>query len=692
MRFAVDTGGTFTDLLVEHDDGRLTMHKAATTPQDPIAGVIDSLARAAEAEGVTLADLLAQGDLFIHGTTRAINAIVTGATARTAFLTTRGHPDILVLREGGRKDVFDFTVPFPEPYVSRSLTWEADERIMADGSVRRALDEAALVSALGEMKAAKVEAVAVCLLWSIVNPAHELRIGELIEAHLPGVPYTLSHAVNPSLREYRRASSTAIDASLKPLMSAYMGDLTARLRGAGYAGRVLIVTSNAGVIDASEAARAPIHLINSGPAMAPVAGRHFAEADAAAETAIVADTGGTTYDLSVVRRGSIPLTRETWIGGAYRGHMTGFPSVDVRSIGAGGGSIAWVDAGGLLRVGPQSAAAEPGPAAYGRGGEEPTVTDACVALGWLDPDFFLGGAMKLRADLSRGAIEARLCGPLGLSVEDAALAVIRVATENMVQAILDITVNQGIDPREAVLIGGGGAAGLNSERIAARLGCPTLLIPDVGAALSAAGALMSELVFECRAALFAQSGAFDAEAVNAILAGLRARCEAFIAEAGDDAVESRIAFGAEARYPHQVWEIDLPLRGGVFGGEADIRAMVADFHAAHDEIFAISDPESEIEVVSWTARASCRLREGKLPSLGVEKETAAAPVSRRRAYFERVGWVEAEARRFEALPAGAEFAGPALVESSFTTVVVGPGATYRRTASGGLSIKPAKGG
>ncbi len=691
MRFAVDTGGTFTDLLVEHDDGRLTMHKAATTPQDPIAGVIDSLAKAAEAEGVSLGDLLAQGDLFIHGTTRAINAIVTGATARTAFLTTRGHPDILVLREGGRKDVFDFTVPFPEPYVPRSLTWEADERIMADGSVRRALDEAALVGALGEMKAAKVEAVAVCLLWSIVNPAHELRIGELIEAHLPGVPYTLSHAVNPSLREYRRASSTAIDASLKPLMSAYMGDLTARLRAAGYAGRVLIVTSNAGVIDASEAARAPIHLINSGPAMAPVAGRHFAEADAAAETAIVADTGGTTYDLSVVRRGGIPLTRETWIGGAYRGHMTGFPSVDVRSIGAGGGSIAWVDAGGLLRVGPQSAAAEPGPAAYGRGGEEPTVTDACVALGWLDPDFFLGGAMKLRADLSRAAIEARLCGPLGLSVEDAALAVIRVATENMVQAILDITVNQGIDPREAVLIGGGGAAGLNSERIAARLGCPTLLIPDVGAALSAAGALMSELVFECRAALFAQSGAFDSAAVNAVLDGLRARCEAFIAEAGEEAVESRIAFGAEARYPHQVWEIDLPLRAGAFAGEADIRAMVADFHAAHDEIFAISDPESEIEVVSWTARASCRLREGKLPSLGVAAGSAAAPVSRRRAYFERVGWVEAEARRFEALPAGAEFAGPALVESSFTTVVVGPGATYRRTASGGLSINPAKG-
>lgn len=689
MRFAVDTGGTFTDLLVEHDDGRLTMHKAATTPQDPIAGVIDSLAKAAEAEGMPLGALLARGDLFVHGTTRAINAIVTGATARTAFLATRGHPDILVLREGGRKDVFDFTVAFPEPYIPRSLTWEADERVMADGSVRRPLDEDGIVRALGEMKAAGVEAVAVCLLWSIVNPAHELRIGELIEAHLPGAPYTLSHAVNPSLREYRRASSTAIDASLKPLMSAYMGDLTARLREAGYAGRVLIVTSNAGVIDAEEAARAPIHLINSGPAMAPVAGRHFSDADGGARTAIVADTGGTTYDLSVVRRGRIPLTRETWVGGAYRGHMTGFPSVDVRSIGAGGGSIAWVDAGGLLRVGPQSAAAEPGPAAYGRGGTAPTVTDACVTLGYLDPDFFLGGAMKLRADLARAAI-ATIAAPLGLAVEEAAFAVIRVATENMVQAIMDITVNQGIDPRDAVLIGGGGAAGLNSERIAARLGCPTLLIPDVGAALSAAGALMSDLVFECRASRFAESGAFGFAAVNAVLEGLRARCAAFIAEAGAGAVESRIAFGAEARYPHQVWEIDLPLRSGVFASEADVRAMVADFHAAHQEIFAIADPKSEIEVVSWTARASCRLRDGPLPSLAVA--AAAAAPGRRRAWFERVGWVEADVRRFESLAQGAAGAGPALIESAFTTVVVGPGATWARTASGGLAITPAQGG
>lgn len=688
MRFAVDTGGTFTDLLVEDDDGALRMFKAATTPDDPIQGVVDSLQKAAEGFGTDLASLLGRGELFIHGTTRAINAIITGATAKTAFLATEGHPDVLVLREGGRADVFDFTVPFPEPYVPRALTWEVRERVLADGSLHTPLDEAALVRSLAEIKASGAEAVAVCLLWSIVNPAHEERVGALIEEHLPGVAYTLSHRLNPSLREYRRASSTAIDASLKPLMSAYMGNLTRRLEAAGFGGRVLIVTSGAGVIDAAHAAETPVHLINSGPSMAPVAGRHFAAVDAAADAAIIADTGGTTYDLSLVRRGRIPWTRETWIGGAYRGHMTGFPSVDVRSIGAGGGSIAWVDEGGLLHVGPQSAAAVPGPAAYGRGGALPTLTDACVVLGYVDPAYFLGGSMRLFPERARAAVEAELCGTLGLSVEEAALAVIRVATENMVQAIMDITVNQGIDPATAVLIGGGGAAGLNSERIGARLGCPSVLIPDVGAALSAAGALMSELISDYRATLFTVTDAFDQAGVNATLAELTARCRAFAESAGKGAVETRITYSAEARYPHQVWELELPLRGAAFAGEADVRALVADFHRAHEEVFAIQDPESEVEIIGWSARVSCRLRHSGIAPLSALAE-GTAEVASRPAYFPGVGWTDATIRAFDSLPLEGQLAGPAIVESSFTTVVVGPGATVGRKASGSLAIVPA---
>jgi N-methylhydantoinase A len=281
-----------------------------------------------------------------------------------------------------------------------------------------------------------------------------------------------------------------------------MAGLSQRLRESGFAGRVLVVTSQGGVMDADDVANAPIHLINSGPSMAPVSGRWFAVQDEGNDTAVIADTGGTTYDVSLVRRGRIPWSRETWIGQPFRGHMTGFPSVDVRSIGAGGGSIAWIDDGGMLHVGPNSAGAVPGPACYGQGGSKPTVTDAALVLGYIDPDFFLGGSMTLAPEAAEAAIARDVAAPLGLTLDEAAAAMIAVATENMVQAILDITVNQGIDPREAVLVGGGGAAGLNSVLIARRLETPRLLIPEVGAALSAAGALMSDLTAQFHATLF----------------------------------------------------------------------------------------------------------------------------------------------------------------------------------------------
>lgn len=600
MRFAVDTGGTFTDLIVEDDENGLHMFKASTTPDDPIRGVLDSLQVAADDFELSLADLLGKADLFIHGTTHAINAIVTGNTAKTAFLTTEGHRDILVFREGGRMEPFNFTVPYPQPYIPRALSYEVPGRILADASEKKPLDEGRVVEILNELKAKEVEAVAVCLLWSIINPAHEDRVGELIEQHLPGVPYTLSHVLNPSLREYRRASSAAIDASLKPQMSAYMRNLTGRLTEAGFDGRTLIVTSQGGMMDASDIAEQPIHLINSGPSMAPVSGRYFAREDEGSDTAVIADTGGTTYDVSLVRRGRIPWTRETWIGQPYRGHMTGFPSVDVKSIGAGGGSIAWVDDGGMLHVGPQSAGAVPGPACYGQGGDKPTVTDASLVLGYLDPEFFLGGNMSLDLDASRDAIIREVATPMNLSLEDAAAAVISIATENMVQAIVDITVNQGIDPRDAILIGGGGAAGINSTAIGRRLGSERVIIPEVGAALSAAGAMMSDLHAQYTRTFFATSEGFDADGVNGILDVLEASCNSFIDGPGQGSIDQTIEFFAEARYPEQVWEIEVPLASRRFESDADVQALVQEFHKVHEDILRSTIPTLGLK--SWAGR------------------------------------------------------------------------------------------
>lgn len=688
MRFAVDTGGTFTDLVLEDDNGILHIFKAPTTPNDPIEGILNAVGVAAESLSMTPRTLLGGGDIFIHGTTHAINAVVTGNTAKTAFLTTKGHPDILVLREGGRIEPFNFLAPFPKPYIPRSLTFEITERIQSDGKVVESLNEEQVIVTLRRLRKLKVESVAVSLLWSTVNPIHEKRVGRLIKAELPGLPFTLSHVLNPVLREYRRASSACIDASLKPIMSNYLKGLVKRLRSSGFTGRLLMLTSQGGVMEAAEMTKAPIHAIGSGPSMAPVAGREYARKDAKADTAIVADTGGTTFDVSLVRRDKIPMTPEMWLGQRYRGHILGFPSVDVRSIGAGGGSIAWVDEGGLLHVGPISAGAVPGPACYGKGGSEPTVTDASLVLGYIDPAYFLGGAMILNMEQAANAIETHVGVPLGLGLQEAAWAMLRLATENMVSAIEEITINQGIDPRGSVLVGGGGAAGLNSVAIARRLGCSSLIIPEVGAALSAAGALMSDLQADFRALHYASTDKFDFDGVNTVLDTLLKRCQGFIDGPGQGAVDQNIDIYAEARYRHQIWEIDLPIQQTRFDSYKDLALVRESFDQIHEEVFAFRDEGSDVEFIGWRATVRCNLREDALGRLGQQKSFEVRVPSTRKAFFEKKGIVKTHVEMFETMKLNRPIQGPAIVESPFTTVVIDPGATVVRKKSGTLVVTP----
>jgi N-methylhydantoinase A len=685
VRFAVDTGGTFTDLVIEHDDGALSIYKAATVPSDPVRGILDVFDVAASEEGLTREELLSRGSVLIHGTTRGLNAVLTRSTARTAFLTTEGHPDILLFREGGRTEIFDLSKPYPEPYIPRALTFEVPERMGPSGEVVRPLDEDEFRATLDALRQRRVEAVAVCLLWSIANPVHELRVGEMLRESLPGVPFTLSHQLNPCLREYRRASSACIDASLKPVMTAYVESVEGRLRDAGFDGRVLIVTSSGGALDAQDVAAAPIHSLNSGPSMAPVAGRHYVRSDAEADTAIVADTGGTSYDVSVVRRGHIPWTRETWLGRPYFGHMTGLPSVDVRSIGAGGGSIAYVDAGGLLHVGPESAGAEPGPVCYGIGGDRPTMTDACVALGYVDPDYFLGGRAQLDVDAAREAIRAQVGEPLGLNPDEAAAAIVRLATERMVSAIEEITIHQGIDPRDAVLVGGGGAAGFNTVAIARQLGCREVIVPPVGPVLSAAGALISDLVRSFELTYRTTDRTFDFDGVNDVLERLEDKAREFIEGPGEGAIDSRILFSVEARYPHQVWELECPIRSERVTGGPELEQLRADFHDVHREVFSIADPKSAIEFESWHARAICRLREPAKPEAGIVPGEA----GRRDVYLDGYGRAPVPVWRLAAVPLDEVIKGPAIVETATTTVVIDPEASYSRRQSGTLHIVPA---
>lgn len=685
MHIATDTGGTFTDLVLETSDGSVRLYKAPTVPDDPAAGVLDALNLAAESMGRSVADLLDECELFMHGTTHAINAVITGRTARTAFLTTEGHPDILGFREGGRIEPFNFTVPFPPPYVPRKLTFEVEERIDPQGEIVTPLNEAVLRRTIARLKEEQVEAVAVCLLWSITNPVHELRVADMLAEELPDVPVTLSHQLNPTLREYRRASSTAIDVSLKPLMSRYLGGLEQRLVDAGFRGRLLVLTSQGGALEAAALAEAPIHAINSGPSMAPVAGRHYGRGARHRGPVIVADTGGTTYDVSLVRGDTIPWSRETWIGEPYRGHMTGFPSIDIHSVGAGGGSIAWIDSGGVLHVGPQSAGAVPGPVCYDQGGELPTVTDAALVLGYVDPDFFLGGSISLNLEKAMSAIEKHVAGPLGQELQQAAQSIMDVVTENMVQAIEAIAVDQGIDPAESLLIGGGGAAGLNSVFIARRLGCRQVCFPDTGAALSAAGALISELRNEFRILHFTTSEGFDFNGVAATLDKLLSEARNF-ADNATGTVGVNIELFAEARYPSQVWEIEVPLRGEKIASKKDVAVLTEDFHRVHKELFAFADDGSEIEIVSWCAKVSCALRERDIGRLEIEDAVREGRSATRLLHLPDGHDHDTPVHNLTEIEVDIIHSGPAIIETPHTSIIIDDRAKFRRTPAGSLLV------
>jgi N-methylhydantoinase A len=683
FRISVDTGGTFTDVVVADSAGRHTIGKALTTPERIFRGMRAAIEAAAEELGIPAATLLRETDALIYGTTRATNAVVTKSTAKTAFLTTKGFADTLVLREGGKFNPNDYSVDYPEPYIPRRYTFEIDERVTSDGAVLRAIDQVSAREVARVLRARGFEAVAVSLLWSIANPAHELALAEILDAELPGVPYTLSHRLIPIVREYRRASATAIDASLKPLMQRHLAEMESDLREAGYRGDILVSTSVGGCMHVAALVERPIHTLKSGPAMAPVAGRVYSALEGLGGDVIVCDTGGTTFDVGLVRDGALVYTRDSWLGRQWIGHMLSMSTVDVRSVGAGGGSIAWIDAGGLLRVGPHSAGSLPGPACYGRGGTQATVTDAAVVLGYIDPDYFVGGRMTLDKAAAEQVI-AMLAERLRLAPEAAAHAVMRVADELMIKAIHEITVNEGLNPADSTLVAGGGAAGLNILPIAKELGCRTILLPKTAAALSACGMQFSDIVAEQTGSRFTSSARFDRAGVNAALEGIEAELQRFRRTLKDAPPERcRIDLVVEARYKSQVWELDTPLPCRRFRTAEDVAALIEAFHQVHERVYAVRDAGSPVECVNWKGRLTVAL--GTKPGAPNAGTGEAAARGTRRTYFGE-GWVDAPIYRGAAMAPGDALSGPAIIEEPTTTVVVYPGCTARVSAAGNVIL------
>lgn len=693
-QISVDTGGTFTDVVVAAGDGRVYMSKALTTNERAFGAIAEALEDISASIGAAASELIRDSSQLNYGTTRSTNLVVTRNTARTALLTTKGFPDVLLLREGGKPDPFK-RMDYGQPYIPRYFTFEVDERITSTGAIHRPLDEDSVIESLDKCREANVEAIAVSLLWSVANPVHERRIAELIESRLPGVPWTLSHEINPSVREYRRASSAAIDASLKPSMSPFFVDLDEDLRGAGFTGSLLISTAYGGGWDASRISQRPIYSIGSGPSMAPVAAVNEAEIDAErgaeGSTLLVTDMGGTTFDLSVVHHGRVAQTAETWLRGKWVGDITGTRSVDIESIGAGGGSIVWIDAGGLLKVGPQSAGSEPGPACYGRGGELPTITDAALLLGYLESSNFVGGRLELHKESAVKAFRP-IADKLERTVEEAAYGAMLVSVDNIVTAIREKTVSTGIDLRNVTLVAGGGASGLNVGHIARSLGVDEVILPKAAGAMSAYGALHSDAKSEFEVVAFSSTRderfEFDETAVAELLNDGRSFIDGLHPAAREGATP-KTEFYAMARYPMQAWELTIEL-----GSEDDIQNITAGrveeiFHVEHERVFGVRETDSAVEILALGVRAiSSQQRSRENRSFAESPGDQNAGHCTKQAYFADQGWTEVPVYHPYDVEKLDSVEGPAIVLEPTTTIVVYPGQTLSRSKSSNYQLQP----
>ncbi len=591
----VDIGGTFTDCLVSDDKGTIAIFKAPTTPGEFEKGFIDVLGIAAEGLGLPPRDFVGKIDIIVHGSTVSTNALVEGKTARAGLIVNHGHADILTLREGPRKGAFEWRLDYPEPYIPRKLTRTVRGRIDVRGQEITPLcvDD---VHAAGEhFRRQEVQSIAVGLLWSVANPHHELRVREILACDLPNVPVTLSHQINPIPREYRRVIAAAIDASISPIIRSYVQRLQDALAAASFSGELLLANCLGGMMPPAEMMQRPIYSVMSGPTLAPIAALALTdELDV-----IVGDMGGTSFDVSALRDHQVIIAQESKINK----DLLGIPKVDVRSIGAGGGSIAHVDAGGLLHVGPQSAGARPGPACYGLGGMDATVTDANVVLGILDPDFFLGGRIKLDRNLAERAVD-RIAQRLGVSREEAAHAITTTSNHNMVAAIEEITVREGINPRDSFFVCGGGGTPCHIAEMADILGLKRYLIPRFVAGLSAFGGLISDLRWEENGTLHTSSRHFDVERVNDLLHRLHESGDAFMHLAGIPKEMRSFEYAFFGRYEYQSWEIEVRFDRRAAGlADSDLATLVEAFHQMHERIYSICSDNDIVEFTTWKVRA-----------------------------------------------------------------------------------------
>jgi len=706
-RLGVDIGGTFTDLVVIDDaTGTARVGKVLTTAKDPAHGVEEGIHALLDEAGVRSDAVRA----VVHGTTLATNALIERKGAKTALLTTEGFRDALEIRREGRYDMYDLFIDPPPPLVPRHLRREVPERLLADGSILKTLDEAAARRALAELAREGVEALAICLLHAYVNPTHERRLSEIAREVSPGLSVSCSSEVVPEIREYERASTTCANVYVAPLMARYLEDLERRLAALGIDGQLYIMQSSGGTALPPLARRLPVRLVESGPAAGALAAAQAAR-ERHEPKLLSFDMGGTTAKACVIDDGVPLVGREFEVARADRfkkgsGLPIRVPVIELIEIGAGGGSIARVDRMGLLKVGPDSAGADPGPACYTLGGRHPTVTDADLLLGYLDAEFFLGGRMRLDREAAHRVVGEHVARRLGLDVTGAAWGIHRVVNENMAAAARIHGIERGRDLRQYPLFAFGGAGPVHCWQVAKILKVPRILIPFGAGAMSAYGLLAAPLAFD-----FVRTGRqrldrADWPAINRLFAEMEEEGRALLARAGVAPADIHISRIAEMRHAGQGHEVECAMPLGALSTES-LPTITASFENAYRTLYHRLPHGVPIEALNWRLTVS-----GPQPSTGLSRRSepgralirppsvhasrtaptttgsARATKGARQAYFAEVGgFVETPVYDRYALDAGAEFAGPAIVEERESTAVVGPGARCRVDDGFGLVVE-----
>jgi N-methylhydantoinase A len=680
MRVAVDIGGTFTDVVVfDEAKSSLALAKVLSTPSELAKGVQEGLAKAA----TRLDEVLS----LIHGSTIVVNAIIERKGAKTALVTTKGFRDVYEIGRINRPESFNPRFRKHRPLVPREMIFEVSERMLADGSVLTPLHEVAAREVAQIIKEEGVEAVAVLFLHSYRAPKHEIRMCQILRETDPDFFISASHELSREYREYERTSTVAANAYVGPIVSRYLGDLEQRLRGGGFAGGLMIMQSNGGLSDVEIARRQCIQMMESGPAGGVVGTTALCEA-LDLQAAIAFDMGGTTAKTCVIRRGEPGLSPDYFVGGYNEGLAIRIPVLDIVEVGTGGGSIAWLDEGGGLHVGPRSAGAEPGPASYGRGGTEPTVTDANVILGRLSPERFLGGEMRLSRQAGETALRERVARPLGVSLERAALGMLQVATSSMANAVRHVTLERGLDPRDFVLVAYGGGGPLHAASVARELSIHTVIIPQAPGHFSALGMLMADLRRDYVQTLFARLDELEMYELEDHFQKLEAEGRQALERSGIP--NDRILFerAADMRYVGQehAVAVRIPARVADETARKEIKRL---FDDAHERRYSHSAPEESADIVSLRVSAIGRLGKPQLPKISPGEATAPAAARRgtRSISFEGAGMVQAAVFDRAKLLQGNVIDGPAIIEEAASTTVVEPGDTVTVNAFGHLVMQ-----